>query len=72
MATIVPREKELRDFTSVTLAPGEEKTVHFTLTPEAFADYNNRMQKVIEPGTFVIMAGGNSQELTTKKITISE
>lgn len=70
VATIVPREKELRDFTSVTLAPGEEKTVHFTLTPEAFMNYNNRMQKVIEPGTFVIMAGGNSQELTTKKIRI--
>lgn len=71
VATIVPREKELRDFTSVTLAPGEEKTVHFTLPPEAFMTYNNRMQKVIEPGTFVIMTGTNSQEVSEKRITIN-
>ena len=70
VATIVPREKELRDFTSVTLAPGEEKTVHFTLAPEAFMNYNNRMQKVIEPGTFIIMVGGNSQDLSEKRIRI--
>lgn len=71
VATVVPREKELRDFTSVTLTPGEEKTVHFTLPPEAFMNYNNEMKKVTEPGTFVIMAGPNSQELSTKRIKIN-
>lgn len=71
VATIVPREKELRDFTSVTLAPGEQKTVHFTLPPKAFMNYNNKMQKVFEPGTFVIMAGANSKDLSTKKIKIN-
>lgn len=71
VATIVPREKELRDFTSVTLAPGEGKEVCFTLPPEAFMSYNNKLQRVIEPGTFTIMAGSNSQHLSTKEITIN-
>lgn len=71
VATIVPREKELRDFASVTLNPGEQKTVEFTLTPEAFMILNNKMQKATEPGSFLIMVGTNSQKLSSKKINIS-
>lgn len=46
VATVVPREKELRDFASVTLSPGEEQTVRFTLAPQAFMTLNNKMQRV--------------------------
>lgn len=45
VATVVPREKELRDFCSVLLAPGEEKVIRFTLPAEAFKVYNNKMEK---------------------------
>lgn len=68
VATVVPREKELRDFASVTLSPGEEQTVRFTLAPQAFMTLNNKMQRVIEPGTFVIMVGPNSEQVESKKV----
>lgn len=70
VATIVPREKELKGFESVVLQPGEEKTVTFDLAPEIFSLYNNKMKKVTEPGSFQIMVGPNSAELQRKKITI--
>lgn len=72
VATIVPREKELRGFQSVVLMPGEERTVCFTLPAEAFIIYDNKMRKVIEPGVFKIMAGADSETLQQKSITISE
>ena len=70
VATIIPREKELRDFTSVTLAPGEQQTVHFTLPPTAFMVYDRKMEKVIEPGVVAIMVGANSRDLSSRKIVI--
>lgn len=71
VATVVPREKELRDFCSVLLAPGEEKVIRFTLPAEAFKVYNNKMEKVFEPGTFQIMVGTNSKELQRKKVVVN-
>lgn len=68
VATVVPREKMLRDFASVTLKPGEQRKVHFTLSPDAFKIHNNRMEYVVEPGEFVIMVGPNSQQLSTKTV----
>lgn len=70
VATIIPREKELRDFTSVTLVPGEQQTVHFTLPPTAFMVYDRKMEKVIEPGVVVIMVGANSRDLSSRKVII--
>lgn len=70
VATVVPREKMLRDFSSVTLMPGEQKTVNFTLPPEAFKIYNNKMQYVVEPGEFVIMVGPDSQRLSSRKVLV--
>lgn len=70
VASIVPREKELKGFQSVILHPGEEKTVTFNLTPELFTLYNNKMQKVTEPGAFQIMVGPNSADLQRKKMIL--
>lgn len=70
VATVVPREKELRDFSSVVLKPGEQKTVRFTLPARAFKSYNNKMRHVVEPGVFQIMAGGNSAEVLTAKVRV--
>lgn len=72
VATIVPREKELRDFTSIVLNPGEEQTVEFTLAPEAFMTFNNKMKEVIEPGDFLIMVGENSQKFLSQEVKITK
>ena len=62
--------KELKAFQRVTLAPGESKTLTFSLTPEAFRMWNASMQRVVEPGAFDIMVGPNSVDLQTIRLTI--
>lgn len=54
--------KELKGFRRITLQPGETQTVHFTLTPAALSFLNEHMERVVEPGQFEIMVGGNSVE----------
>ena len=62
--------KELRAFERVTLRPGERTTVTFTLTPESFRMWNDRMERVVEPGEFDIMTGANSVELESVTLSI--
>jgi beta-glucosidase len=62
--------KELRAFERVTLDPGERTTVRFTLTPGSFRMWNDRMERVVEPGEFDIMTGANSVELESVSLSI--
>ena len=56
--------KELRDFAKVDLAPGETKTVTFTLDKQAFAYYNTVIHDWhVETGEFIIMIGKSSREI---------
>jgi beta-glucosidase len=55
--------KELRGFRRIALAPGETKTVDLSLGFEDLSFLNRDMHKVVEPGSFKIMVGGNSQDL---------
>jgi len=64
--------KELRGFRRVTLNPGETKVVEFTLGPEELSYLNRDMQRVVEPGTFRIMVGGNSVDLIETKLSVVE
>ena len=60
--------KELKDFTRVTLKPGEKKTVTFTVTPDKLAYWNRNMQYGVEKGEFEIMIGSSSQDKDLKKV----
>ncbi len=64
--------KELKAFQRVTLKPGEARTVTLQLGPEAFRFWNIDMKRVIEPGTFEIMAGASSANVKTVTLTISQ
>ncbi len=64
--------KELRGFRRISIAPGETKTVEFQLGPDELSFLNRDMHRVVEPGTFDIMAGGNSVELSHTKLTVDE
>jgi beta-glucosidase len=64
--------KELAGFQRVTLQPGETRQVEIALRPDAFALWNRDMKRVVEPGDFTIMAGPNSQELKSVKLTVAE
>jgi beta-glucosidase len=57
--------KELKGFQRVNLKPGEQKTVTFTLGPQALGFWNEQMKRMVEPGAFDIMAGDNSAALKT-------
>jgi beta-glucosidase len=62
--------KELRGFRRVSLEPGETKTLEFALGPEELSFLNLDMRRVVEPGTFKILAGGNSKELIETTLTV--
>jgi beta-glucosidase len=57
--------KEMRGFRRISLNPGETKTAEFTLGPNELSYLNRDMKRVVEPGAFEVMAGGNSVELLT-------
>jgi beta-glucosidase len=62
--------KELKDFARVSIEPGQTKTVTFTVTPAKLQFYNREMKRVVEPGTFTIMVGGNSVDLTKATLEV--
>jgi beta-glucosidase len=62
--------KELRGFRRMSLNPGETRTVEFTLGPRELAYLNREMQRVVEAGTFEIMAGGNSVDLISASLNV--
>ena len=54
--------KELKDFARVSLKPGESKTLTFEITPEKLAFYNRKMNRIVEPGEFIVMVGASSSD----------
>lgn len=64
--------KELRGFRRITLDPGQTKTVEFSLGFDDLSFLNRDMHRVVEPGTFKIMAGGNSVDLIETTLTVAE
>jgi beta-glucosidase len=63
--------KELRGFRRITIDPGKTQTVEFTLGPEELSFLDRNMQRIVEPGTFKIMAGGNSVELIEATLNVT-
>ncbi|HEY8716815.1 MAG TPA: glycoside hydrolase family 3 N-terminal domain-containing protein [Candidatus Acidoferrum sp.] len=63
--------KELRGFRRVTLGPGESRMVEFSIGPDDLSFYNREMNRVVEPGYFSIMVGGNSTNLIETKLLVS-
>jgi beta-glucosidase len=54
--------KELKGFTRVTLAPGEEKQVEFTVQAHDLGSYNTAMQWVVPEGTYDMWVGPSSAQ----------
>jgi len=63
--------KELRGFQRLTLDPGQTKTVDFPLGFAELSFLDRSMQRVVEPGTFTIMVGGNSAETIQTKLNVA-
>jgi beta-glucosidase len=58
--------KQLRGFERVPLQPGERKVVSFSLGPEDLQLLDRDMHWVVVPGTFDIMVGKSSADITSK------
>jgi beta-glucosidase len=70
-SSVTTYEKVLRGFERISLQPGEEKTVSFTLTPQDLGLWNRENEFVVEPGTFTVMVGNSSQDIKqTKQFTV--
>jgi beta-glucosidase len=72
VASVTRPVKELKAFRRVSLEPGEDTTVTFRLTPESLRFWNDRMERVVEPGEFEIMTGANSVDLATVILSVEE
>jgi beta-glucosidase len=62
--------KELRGFRRISLQPGETKTVEFPLGFAELSFLNRDMHRVVEPGAFKIMVGGNSRDLIETELKV--
>lgn len=62
--------KELKDFSRITLKPGESKVVEFVITPEKLKFYNSQLKFDCEPGEFDVMIGPNSRDVQTLRFTL--
>jgi beta-glucosidase len=63
--------KELRGFQRISLSPGETRTVELPLSFDQLAFLDRDMHRVVEPGTFEIMVGGNSVDLVKTKLNVA-
>jgi beta-glucosidase len=71
VSSVTRAVKELRGFRRVTLDPGESRVVEFSVGPEELSFLNREMRRVVEPGTFTIMVGGNSWKLIETKLNVT-
>ena len=62
--------KELKDFARISLAPGETRTVGFTVTPDKLMFLDKDLKPVVEPGEFILMVGSSSDDRDLLKTSI--
>jgi beta-glucosidase len=67
VASIVPDNKRLRDFTKIELQPGEVKTVSFQVPARSLAFVGADGRWILEEGEFLLKAGNQSVGVTCNK-----
>ncbi|HET7866637.1 MAG TPA: glycoside hydrolase family 3 N-terminal domain-containing protein [Burkholderiaceae bacterium] len=71
VASVAQPVKALKGFARITLAPGEVRTVHLVLRAASLALWNERMQRVVEPGEFEVMVGPDSVSLQSVRLVVA-
>lgn len=66
VASMVRPVKELKGFQKVFIPKGQTKRIDFMLNVRDLGFWNNSMQYIVEPGSFEIMVGPNSEDLQKK------
>jgi len=70
MASIVPDNRRLRDFTKIALEPGQQKTVTFRLPAKSLAFVGADGRWTLEEGDFTLKVGRLTQNVTCTKTKI--
>ncbi|AKQ47715.1 beta-glucosidase [Rufibacter radiotolerans] len=63
--------KQLKKFQKLAFAPGEKKTISFTLNTQDLSFWRQDMTFGAEPGDFKVMVGGNSRDVQTLPFTLT-
>ncbi|MFI7387997.1 glycoside hydrolase family 3 N-terminal domain-containing protein [Streptomyces sp. NPDC049813] len=66
-----PRVRELRGFTGVDLAPGEQRAVDFEVTARTLASVGRDLELVVEAGAFVVETGPASDRTQGAPLTVT-
>ncbi len=70
VASLVPDNRRLRDFTKISLAPGETKTVKFELPAKKLAFVNTDGKWTLEEGDFILKVGDQTQTVTCESTKV--
>ena len=62
--------RELKRFEKVSLQPGESRTIEFRLTADDLAFYTQDLERIVEPGRFTVMTGGNSRDIMSAEFSV--
>jgi beta-glucosidase len=71
LSSVTRSVMDLKAFKRVTLAAGEQRMLSFKIGPDALQFWNDKMQRVVEPGEFDILVGPNSVDLKTVTLTVN-
>jgi len=63
VSSVTTYTKVLRGFERITLAPGESRTLAFTLGPQEMGLWDQNMRFTVEPGSFTVGVGASSQDI---------
>jgi beta-glucosidase len=70
-ASVEQPVKELRSFTRVELQPHETRTVHFSLSAQDLAFYDQNVNHVVEPTRYTVFVGSNAGTTNAAQFTIT-
>lgn len=66
LASMVRPAQELAGFRRISLAPGETKTVHFSMRTDQFAFLDHEMRWIVEAGMMTVKVGASSKDTRLK------
>ena len=71
VASVEEPVKRLVGFQRIALRAGDARSVTFRIGPESLALYDRQMRRVVEPGTFTVYVGTNSDDVMTAHFEVT-
>ena len=63
LASVARPVMQLQRFARVTIAPGAEEEITFTLGPDQLSMLDRDLKRIVEPGTFRVLVGASSKDI---------